>query len=246
MSSPPNPGFVKDFFNMETNEVYKCSIFNMKMILFILFLGIVFSCLFSSINAIFFDVSDEYEYGCDEIENLTMIGPINSVEIARNSSLRYDMAELTPSSENTSNLVNGVVKRIVHNDNGETTMYLDVDASLYIINGDPFGEDPAYKSLPNMMIQANTPMGETQAPYTRAPVVQLKKMDYIVYLMNDNGERVKLDSLNRDNDNIYKLRYKTQDQKTMDELLKYNIVSIVFTDYSKEEKVIDGRLKRRQ
>ena len=89
-------------------------------------------------------------------------------------------------------------------------------------------------------------MGATIRPSTEEPLQKLKKMDYIAYLVDDSGKRIKLDVLYRDNDQVYKVRYTTKDVQQIDEILQYNNVSIIITDYKSEQEVLRGRLKRLQ
>lgn len=243
----PNTDFMKEFFNMSQEEMYKCNIYSIKMFVYVIILIIIFCCLASSINAIFFSpILDKEKDDTSCIENLTMTDPLQYEKVVKNSYTRYDASDLTPLKEQDLNMVMGKVDRILHNDNGDLTLYMDINAGLYILGGDPFGEDPAYKSLPNMMLKSNTPMNSTMQPYTQEPIPKLKRMDYLVYLMDDNGRRVMLDALYRDNDHMYKLRYTTADVQKIEDILKFNIVSIVLTDYTNEQEVLRGRLKRLQ
>ena len=94
----------------------------------------------------------------------------------------------------------------------KSIFHLNVYCNLYVINGNPFAH-----------------VTETN-----------HNQKYNVYLENTNDNtRIFLDSLKKDNDGIYILKYTSKDVKN---LIKYNKVWIVYSDTLKEINVLAGKL----
>ena len=90
----PKADFVKDFFNMDKVEIYRCNIYNIKMFIFIIIMVVIFCCLASLINSIFFTPKNDDDYDENDCyEHLTMTGPLQYEEVIKNSYTRYDASE---------------------------------------------------------------------------------------------------------------------------------------------------------
>lgn len=250
------PGFFNEFFNMSNSEIFKCSLFSLKMGLFICLLLIVISCSMSCINLLFFDVPNtskkinDYEYkdfSCDDddnnsyLENFKYTGPIDEKQIAKNSFSVYEMTDLTPISDA---VLTGQARRVLQNDDGETTVFFEVDAHLYVINGSPFANDTSLISVPMITVVPGTPMNSALPSTSPTNIPPATPQDYLVYLSHKNGDRYKVGSLTKDNDGIYKLRVHTTDPKLVNHIYDFNKVSIVFTDYKNEQEILSGYLDK--
>ena len=114
---------------------------------------------------------------------------------------------------NPSNLLFGQANRLV--ERSETPiLHLDVFCNLYVLNGNPFG-DGVIK----------------QEPY---------KQKYLVYLKNKDKMKL-LGELKKENDGIYKLKYKTKNQKDISDIISYNEVVIVHNTEVKELVLLQGK-----
>lgn len=247
------PGFFNEFFNMSNSEIFKCSLFSLKMGLFICLLLIIISCSMSCINLLFFDNSKYKDYGykdfkeyssCDDdmyLENFKYTGPIDEQQIAKNSFSVYEMTDLTPVSDS---VLTGQARRILHNDDGETTVFFEVDAHLYIIHGSPFANDTSLISKPMITVAPGTPMNSALPSTSQITAPPSTPQDYVVYLSNKEGDKYKVGNLVKDNDGIYKLRVHTTDLKLVNHMYDFNKVSIVFTDYKDEQEILSGYLDK--
>lgn len=128
MSSISTDLSMNDMKFFTENEITMCSIYNLKMLIFIITICILIWCLTSCIKTIMYDENNEC--GC-KIEHFGNDELFSYKNIDYTS---YQSAQLTPVGES---LIFGQANRFIQPD-----MYiLDVYCNLYILNGNIFGSD---------------------------------------------------------------------------------------------------------
>lgn len=196
-----------------TNEFFTCSLFNMKMVLFVICILITISCISSCINGIFFN-ENCMNGRCNGLEHFSNDQLFSYKDTFKPNYSYYQSTALTAlntESGSPSNLLFGQANRLI--ESGENPIYhLNIYCNLFVLNGNPFG-DKEIKSIP-------------------------LKQNYKVYLSN-TSEKIFLDNLTKDNDGIYKLHFKSTQ---IDKFIKYNKVSIVYVVEDKETILLEGKL----
>jgi len=194
-----------------SQELMYCSIFNLKMFLFVLMILICISCIFMSFNSLFVsssDVSSSYnckeEFGNDQFYSYK--------DAINKGYFTYQNIPLTSDH----NLVFGQAKRYFHPQfisSSKPIYLLEVYANLYILDGNPFGK----KSL------------EVDTSF---------KHKYIVYLHNTKtGEKENMGQLLRDNDGLYKLKFNSED---INKYGNFNQIEIAYQSPQGEKSIIKG------
>ena len=209
------------------DEILTCSMFNMKLIFYIIIFSIFIVCLSSCMNVLF----DDNRYRRDRMNRMNRINQLrrmNNVECFSNDDFysykdtinkgyfTYQNATLTSP---TNNLIFGKAKRYTYPDlnNTRPVYILEIFANLYILNGNPFDRED---------IKINDLSYRHQ---------------YIAYLKNSKtNNRLNIGQLIRDGDGMYKLKMKSND---MNKYVDFNEIEIVYFDAQNntETVVLNGK-----
>lgn len=196
------------------NEMITCSIFNLKMFLFVLMIIVCISCLASCLNTLFSPMDEPKRmHGC-RIEPFANDEFFSYKDTINPGYFTYQNAELTSV---TNNLIFGQAKRYVHTHikTSKPIYLLEIFANLYVLNGNPFGVEK---------------LGIDDTSF---------KHKYVAYLKNTkSGKRVLMGQLLRDGDGMYKLKFSSQD---VNEYSPFNEVEIVHKSPQKETIVLQGK-----
>ena len=198
------------------NELIKCSVFNLKMFLFVLFIIICMSFLFSSLNSFFSDRSDSdgddiyLKHRCSEhFSNDEMY----SYKDAINPS--YSNYQSTPLTSSSNDLIFGQANRYIYPEttSGKNHYRLEIYASLYVLNGNPFGSEKLeIKDHPHKYI-ANLKSTKT-------------------------GKKLSIGQIKKDGDGVYKLKLDTDE---LQKYIEYNEVEVVYHSEEKETVLLNGK-----
>lgn len=239
LSNIPQPSFFNEFFNMSDAGIQQCSMFQLKMILFIIFIFILTSMLTSSFTMIFGSKQAWYkkkcpmrgcpcckkgycvencDCGCGNIEQFSNDSIFGYSDIVKPNYSNYQTTALTPENTvegNPSSLLFGQANRIITTMDDLMTLNLNIFANLYILNGNPFGQEK---------------LADTK-----------KDQSYLVYLAR-NGQDLKLiDQLTKEQDGLYKLKFKTKDQEQIKDLMSYNELIIKYKIDNKSTVLLKGK-----
>jgi hypothetical protein len=240
LSNIPQPSFFNEFFNMSDAGIQQCSMFQLKMILFIIFIFILTSMLTSSFTMIFGPKRNWYkknrcpmrgcpcckkghcgrncDCGCGNMEHFSNDAVFGYSDIVSPNYSNYQTTPLTPENTtegNPSNLLFGQANRIITTTDNLMTLNFNVFANLYILNGNPFGQD-------NIKVTS-------------------KDQSYLVYLAR-NGKDLKLiDQLTKEQDGLYKLKFKTKDQEQIKNLMTYNEIIIKYKIEKQTTTLLKGK-----
>lgn len=217
LSNIPEPSFFNLFFNMSDAGIQQCSMFQLKMILFIIFIFILTSILTSSFTSVFGPKRSWYKK-CQMRENFSNDSIFGYSDIVAPNYSNYQTTPLTPENTkegNPSNLLFGQANRIITTTDNLMTLNLNIFANLYVLNGNPFGQD----TLQDIK----------------------KDQQYLVYLAK-NGKDLKLiDQLTKEQDGLYKLKFKTKDQEQIKDLMTYNELIIKYKIDNQSTVLLKGR-----
>lgn len=247
------------------DDFYKCSVLNMRSLIFIICLFFILSCISTLINSFFVDRDTLDDLILEQImkrrhpRRITQFNPrfmrdnlmgqgilveeypgmpkISSLEKFSNEQFSndtfysyadiskpnypyYQFTKLTAPTDifgNPDNYQIGEAFRLLKQANdGKMGLFLDVSASLYLLNANPFGKDNV----------ANN---------------KIIDQDYLVYLINTKTNAKKLLSkLIRDGDDLYKYKYQTTDKKEIEDLLSFDKIIVVYKKDSKEKNILQG------
>ena len=230
----PQASFLNSFFGMSDANIQICSMFQLKLILFIIFIMILVSCLTSLCTSTFRPrhpingcpccnkgyCDSNCDCGCnDNKEHFSNDSFYSYKDTVNPNYSNYQTTPLTPIDNeegNPSNLLFGQANRIVTTINNVITLDLNIFADLFVLNGNPFGQDNLNKD------------------YT-------KSQQYLVYI-SKNGENLKLlDSLKKENDGVYKLKFRTKDADQIKDMLTFNEIVIKYQVDNKEIILLKGR-----
>jgi hypothetical protein len=240
LSNIPEPSFFNSFFNMSDAGIQQCSMFQLKMVLFIILIFILTSILTSLFTMIFGSSSmykkkkrcpmrgcpcckqgnceEDCECGCSNIEHFSNDSVYTYGDIVSPNYSNYQTTPLSPENTpegNPSNLLFGQANRIITTTDNLMTLNLNIFANLYVLNGNPFGQD------------------ELKA----TNVAQ----QYLVYV-GRNGKDIKLiDELTKSQDGLYKLKFKTKDQAQIKDLMSYNELIIKYKVQDKNMVLLKGK-----
>jgi hypothetical protein len=201
------------------NELITCSIFNLKMFLFVLMIIICISFLSSCLNSLF--TSEELrkrkmkypKYGC-RLEGFGNDQFYSYKDTINPGYFTYQNAALT---SDTNNLIFGQAKKYVHPHlkTAKPVYMIEIFANLYVLNGNPFGIEK---------------LGIDNTSF---------KHKYMVYLKSTKtGKKINIGQLLRDGDGIYKLKFKSED---VNEYTQLNEIEIVYQSPQKESQVLRGK-----
>lgn len=200
--------FLNDFFNMSNENMYMCSMFQLKLILFIIFITII-TC---SIVGIIY-TPKHYKNRCIE--------DFSNDQFYAYDSAPYSMfknTELTaPIGEDGSpeNLLFGSVNKIINTIDSKLHLEINIYANMYIINGNIFGKTIEDKN-------------------------EVLKQTYKVFLKK--GNKVKyLDKLELDGDKLYKLKFQTNNQDLIKEIIGYDEIYITQNIDSSDKILLKGK-----
>lgn len=236
LSNIPQPSFFNSFFGLSDANIEICSMFQLKLTLFIIFILILVSCLTSLCTSTLKlnrhplancsccrngNCQENCECGCDRsMENFSNDLFYSYKDTINPNYSNYQTTPLTPPSNdegNPSNLLFGQANRILMTTKDDL-MNLDfnVFADLFVLNGNPFGQD-----------NVNKDYNKTQS--------------YKVYL-SKNGKDLKfIDTLTKENDGMYKLKFRTKDQAQIKDLLTFNQIFIKYQIDDKEITLLQGK-----
>lgn len=200
-------------------ELITCSVFNLKMFLFVLMIIICISCLSSCLNALF--TSEELrkrklkysQYG-RRMERFGNDQFYSYKDTINPGYFTYQNAALT---SDTNNLIFGQAKKYVrpHMNTGKPVYMLEIFSNLYVLNGNPFGVEK---------------LGIDNTSF---------KHKYMAHLKNTKtGKKVNIGQLLRDGDGVYKLKFKTDD---VNEYVNFNEIEIVHQSPQKETPILNGK-----
>jgi hypothetical protein len=223
--------FLESFFNMNQNDISKCSMFNFKMILFIIFIFILICTLTSILTSIFGtsccgkcgdnctckdDCSCECNFTKETFSNNELYSYKDTIN--KNYSDYQSTALTAPTTDdgNPSNLMFGQATRTFYiKEDGTSELFLQVLCNLNIINGNPFGESSV--TLDKKVSQK-----------------------YLVYIKK--GSEVELlDQLLMDNDHVYKLKLRIKNSDKIKRILDYNELQIVYVINGLETIILSGK-----
>lgn len=233
LSNIPEPSFFNSFFNMTDAGIQQCSMFQLKLILFIIFILILTSILTSSFTMIFGSkrawykkkcpmrgcpcckngyCGDNCECGCGNIEHFSNDSIYNYSDIVAPNYSNYQTTPLTAENTaegNPSNLLFGQANRIITTMDDKMVLNLNIFANLYVLNGNPFGQNELKDTL--------------------------KDQEYVVFVARNGKDMKFIDKLTKEQDGLYKLKFKTKDQEQIKDLMTYNelIIKYLFEDKSK-------------
>lgn len=196
------------------NELISCSVFNLKMFLFVLMVIICISCLSSCLNSLFSPMEEPqrmYRCGPEHFANDEFFSYKDTINPGY---FTYQNAALT---SNTNNLIFGQAKRYVYPQlkSDKPVYILEILANLYVLNGNPFGVEK---------------LGIDDTSF---------KHRYFAYLKNTKtGKKFNVGHVKRDGDGMYKLSFKSED---VNEFAPYNEIEIVHQSPQKETVVLHGK-----
>lgn len=132
----------------------------------------------------------------------------------------YQSTALTPPTTpegNPSNLLFGQANRtVISNPDGTMSLFFEIFCDLFVLNGNPFGE-------------ANTIQDLKPTP-----------QKYLVILKNTSSV-MQLGELSKNSDGVYKLKYKTNDTKQIQNIVSFNEVQIVYTIAGASNLILSGK-----
>lgn len=201
-----------------TEELVKCSVFNVKMVLFVITIIICVSCLSSCLNNLF--ISDEINsrYKSRYLQSRCGIEDFSNNEFYSYKNINpgyftYQNAELT---SNTDNIIFGQSKKYIHQNikTSKPNYTIEIFANLYVLNGNPF-------SVEGISLDKNF------------------KHRYVAYLKNTKtGKKINIGQVLRDGDGLYKLKFTTD---KLEEYIDYNEIEITHQSSEKETLVLSGK-----
>lgn len=169
LSNIPNPTFFNSFFNMTNEGIQQCSMFQFKLVLFLIFVCILTSCLATLISPIEpFSNNEIFSY---------------SDAIKPNYSNYQTLALTAPSTKegNPSNLLFGQANRIITTIDNKMTLELNIFANLFVLNGNPFGQNDINKDFnkkQNYLVYTNSKLtGELKKDGDGVYKLKLKTKD---------------------------------------------------------------------
>jgi hypothetical protein len=196
-----------------SNELMTCTMFNIKMFLYVLMIIICISCVSSCLNSLFLPMNQRsmYRYGPEYFSNDEFYSYKDTINPG------YFTYQNAPLTSNTNNLIFGQAKRYIYPDiKSSIPVYiLDIFANLYVLNGNPFGVEKI--NIPDTSF----------------------KHKYIAYLKNTKtGNRENIGQLLRDGDGMYKLKLKSED---INKYIPFNEVEIIHKSPEKETTILQGK-----
>jgi hypothetical protein len=196
-------------------ELITCSIFNLKMFLFVLMIIICISCLSSCLNTLFMSgqmYKRKKRY--PKFEQFSNDQFYSYKDAINPGYFTYQNAQLT---SETNNLIFGQANKSVYSEMNTTKPIYSIEilANLYVLNGNPFGIEKI--NIDNTSF----------------------KHKYIAYLKSTKtGQRINIGQVLRDGDGMYKLKFKTED---VNQYVNFNEIEIVYQSPQKEITILKGK-----
>ena len=197
------------------SELLQCSMFNLKMFLFVITIIICVSCLSSMLNSLFSSYTDDDDASMYKSKSKCKCGRehfsndelFSYKDTINQGYSNYQSTSLTSPEDD---LVFGQAKRYIHS---PTQYILEIYANLYVLNGNPFGD--------------------------KKTIIDDKEstQQYLVYLKN-KSKRIPLDKLTKDGDGVYKLKFKNNN---VNEYIVFNEIEIVHKVGNKEKTLLSGK-----
>lgn len=211
--------FSDQFFNMDENDRYTCSIYNLKVVLLSILTIIILCCIFSSITSIFGEPKEKSIY--EQLKE-KFTGSLNNINTFKNgiksTYANYSVIHLTSVDDS---ILSGQASRITTVENNVPVLYIEVYANLYIINGNPFSLD----TVDGVINENNKNVNAS----------------YKVYLINTkSGDRKHVGNLYKDGDGVNKLKLKIKDLAVIESYMKFDKMEINYFDNGKESGVLEG------
>lgn len=197
-----------------SNELLTCSIFNLKMFLFVLMIIVCVSVVSSCLHAVFIPVDEPIKcrkYIQEDFSNEEFYSYKDTINPGY---FTYQRAALTSDSNN---LVSGEAKRYITPQlNAPKPIYiLEIFTNLYVLNGNPFGVEK---------------LGIDETSF---------KHKYIAYLKNTkSGKTENIGQLFKDGDGLYKLKFRTEN---INKYVDFNEIEIYHQSPQKETLVLRGK-----
>ena len=234
----PQVSFMNSFFGLSDANIQICSMFQLKLILFIIFIIILVSSLSSLSTSLFPMKSCRHPMkncaccakgncdnnncycGCGSMENFSNDLFYSYKDTINPNYSNYQTTPLTPIDNqegNPSNLLFGQANRIVSTIKDVMNLDLNIFADLFVINGNPFGQDNINKDFSN------------------------NSQKYNVYMSKNGGNLKFVDVLTKENDGIYKLKFRTKNTDQIKDMLTYNEIVIKYQVNDKEIILLKGR-----
>jgi hypothetical protein len=173
--------FLTSFFNLSESDIGKCSMFNLKLVLFVILILILVCSLTSSLTSIFTDTPTSTE----QFSNDNLYSYKDTVKA--NYSNYQSTALTAPETQegNPSNLLFGQANRTVSlNQDGSKSLFLEIFCNLYVINGSPFGET----KQPLQKYKVNIKKGNTIEPF--GELVKNSDGIYKLKFKTDNDDQI--------------------------------------------------------
>ena len=202
------PSKLSNSMSLERLSAY--TIFNVNMLIFIIICIIYFCIVSSSINSVALSMKP---MPCmDNFEQFSGDDNQTSDNYSYKNNVKFESISLT-SLDNS--ILFGQAKRYIYrkNESNNPLYILEVYANLYVLNGNPFGQE---KVSDNKAV----------------------KQLYNVYLTDTkSNSRMLVDALYKEPDGVYKLKFKSNDVNKFD---NYNKIEIVHQYDDKQIPVLIG------
>jgi len=249
------------------DDIYKCSVLNMRSFIFILCFIFILSCISAIINSFFIDQNTMDDLILEEIMRRRQMR--NQTRFLQNN-LEGKGLLIEEYQKNLKPSEQGMMEPVIEKFSNED-FYSEIDSlkpnySNYQFTrltgpNDEFGNPanyqtgqayrllrPASKNFMDkkmelfMDIQANLFLLNGN-PFGEENVADNKvsQQDYLVYLVNTKTDKKRfVNKLLRDGDDIYKFKYQTVDPEEIKELLSYDKIIITHKKDSSEKEVLQG------
>ena len=196
------------------SELLTCSVFNLKMFLFVITIIVCVSCLSSMLNSLFNpmyidDNEPHTNCGCgrEHFSNDDFFSYKDTINPG------YSNYQSTPLTSPDDSLIFGQANRYIRAHDPSPEYILEIYANLYVLHGNPFGD--------------------------KKTVIEDKEthQEYFVYLKHQ-AKRLPLEKLTKDADGIYKLKFRN---KNAQDYVNFNEIEIVHKVGDKEKLLLNGK-----
>jgi hypothetical protein len=203
------------------SELLSCSMFNLKMFLLVITILLVVSCIMS-LTTIFTTYTYTYGNKChlENMDNVKFLSyKVNPGEIYSQNTILTNNNGLFVSGEASRIVSKGVNNKLFYN--------LNLYCNLYVLYGSPFGETNA---------NSKTILEQIKNPNLRG------KQQYLVFLVDKDGNKMFVDKLYKESDGIYKLKHRDINHK---KYTSFNNIIVIYKQdvslpESPEEIVLSG------
>jgi hypothetical protein len=200
-------------------ELEMCGPFNVKLIGLFVIMMILLLCFSSSINSLFMKYP-QYPQNDTNYNTMEQFSDDKIYSYKDAYHENYANYQSTPLTSLDESLLFGQANRYIGvlnqwPKNNSNVFILDIHCNLYLLNGNPFGQDATIQTATNQK--------------------------YLAYLVKDS-ERKLIGQLTANSDQVYKLKFVTDKIK---DYVKYNQVDIVYSNDNKETVIMTGKLTLR-